>query len=471
MAVPANLVVGDTLGGQGAAKADVVQFQANNQIQPTAAVTIFASGLLNLNGFNNTIGNGQVNALTITGGSVATGTGTLTLGSNVADLAANTDITPASISGNLNLGGTTRTFDVAAGILGGENPNGTVQTPGVALPNTNDMAISAVISNGGLNKIDTGKLQLTGNNGYTGTTTVSGGTLLVDGTQTGSAVTVNSPATLGGTGQTGTVTLAGGTVSPGDPTTTAGVLSATGATNLSNNGSLTVQLPAIGTAGINYDELNVTGAGNTGNLTLGGTSTLTVDLNGLSTTGVFSNVIVYTGTLTGTFGDTNGTNLVNPANVINNPNNWQVLVDYSHAGAIYLDVFGASSTLGFVTQPSTTAAGNAISPSLQIAVEDSFGTLVPTNSGTSITVSANGPGAFAGSSITTVPTTNGVAIFNNLILNTVGSYTLTAAATGFSNVNSNSFSVTGGRQVSCGVHDAATDVDGWGDLGHDHPPA
>ncbi len=70
-----------------------------------------------------------------------------------------------------------------AGALVGENPNGTVQNPGVALPTTNDMTISALVTNGGLTKTDTGKLQLTANNTYTGATIITGGTLLVDGSQ------------------------------------------------------------------------------------------------------------------------------------------------------------------------------------------------------------------------------------------------------------------------------------------------
>ncbi len=196
VAVPGNLVVGDSLGGQGSNKADVVRLLVSNQIQPTAAVSITDSGLLDLNGFNNTIGTGQTNALTITGGSVTTGTGTLTLGGNVSDLASGPDITPATISGNLNLGGATRIFDVQGGALVGENPNGTVQNPGVALPNLNDLTISAVISNGSLTKTDTGKLQLSGNNSYAGATTINGGTLLVDGSQPASAVTVNPTATV-----------------------------------------------------------------------------------------------------------------------------------------------------------------------------------------------------------------------------------------------------------------------------------
>src|ERR1019366_103480 len=56
VAIPGALTVGDSLGGQGASKADVVTFLASNQIQQTAAVIVANSGLLNLNGFNNTIG-------------------------------------------------------------------------------------------------------------------------------------------------------------------------------------------------------------------------------------------------------------------------------------------------------------------------------------------------------------------------------------------------------------------------------
>ncbi len=52
VAVSGALTVGDSLGGQGSNKADVVTLLASNQIQPTAAVIINNSGLLDLNGFN-----------------------------------------------------------------------------------------------------------------------------------------------------------------------------------------------------------------------------------------------------------------------------------------------------------------------------------------------------------------------------------------------------------------------------------
>ncbi len=59
-------------------------------------------------------------------------------------------------------------------------------------------------------------LTIAGNSpAFTGSTTVNSGTLLVNGSQPGSAVFVHNGATLGGTGTVGPVTTTGGTVSPG----------------------------------------------------------------------------------------------------------------------------------------------------------------------------------------------------------------------------------------------------------------
>src|SRR5262249_40908608 len=127
VAVTGNLIIGDSLGGSSSSKADVVRLLATNQNAPTSPVTVNNSGQLHPCTNSNTIGTGQVTALSMTGGSVtATGAGTLTLGGNVVGLANLTNSTPATISGNLNLGGATRTFDVQLGALVAQNPNSTV---------------------------------------------------------------------------------------------------------------------------------------------------------------------------------------------------------------------------------------------------------------------------------------------------------------------------------------------------------
>src|SRR5207302_9582541 len=129
-----------------------------------------------------------------------------------------------------------RNFDVRQGVAG------------------NDMVISAIISNGpgpaGLTKLNGGDLQFTGNNIYTGPTAVSVGNLLVDGSQTGSVVTVSTGAVLGGIGTTGAESILGGIVAPGEPAAAKGVLNTTTA-DLSN-GTLNIQVSGYTTAGTDY---------------------------------------------------------------------------------------------------------------------------------------------------------------------------------------------------------------------------
>lgn len=80
-----------------------------------------------------------------------------------------------------------------------------------------DYVFASTLAGSGTIEARAGTTRLTGNSGgFTGTTTVFGGTLLVDGTLRGSTA-VNAGATLGGTGTLGAATIsAGGTLSPGD---------------------------------------------------------------------------------------------------------------------------------------------------------------------------------------------------------------------------------------------------------------
>ena len=142
------------------------------------------------------------------------------------------------------------------------------------------MVINAVISgSGSLTKANNpGTLRLTATNTFTGPTTVSLGTLVVDGSiASSSSVTVSSGGIVGGTGTLPAVVVtAGGVLDPGDPVGSKGILTSTSATgtttDLSGGGNLTLQIGAVGTGttpGTSYDQLKV---GGSGILKLGGTS-------------------------------------------------------------------------------------------------------------------------------------------------------------------------------------------------------
>ena len=151
---------------------------------------------------------------------------------------------------------------------------------------------------GGLVKIGTGPLQLGGANNYTGTTTISGGTLqfIASGSaSSATAVTVNAGGTfdLNGFNETitslagaGGVTLGSGTLTAGAATTTySGVMSGAGGFTKTGAGTMTMSgvNTYTGTTTINAGVISiaaVTGIGNATNaLTLnGGTLTASVAL-------------------------------------------------------------------------------------------------------------------------------------------------------------------------------------------------
>ena len=197
-----------------------------------------SGGVLDLNGFDLT-----ADALTGTGGSVDLGAGTLTLAG----------------SGN-------GTF---AGAIGG---------------------IGSLVSSG------SGTLTLSGINTFTGGTTVSGGTLLVNGSI--GDVEVDG-GVLGGSGTLGAVAVnAGGTLAPGN---SIGTVSA--GNTIFNSGSFyEVELNDAGnTAGTNNDLLDVTGT-----VTINGGTVNVTPENGTDdgttyTPGTVYTIITSTGGVTGTF--------------------------------------------------------------------------------------------------------------------------------------------------------------------------
>lgn len=142
-----SLQIGDGTGGA------TVFLLENNQIGTAVDILIADDGLLNLNNFSDFVGD-----LTFEGGRVMTGSGTITP-DNILVIATNVT---ATISGELNLSGT-RTW--------------TVQD-GSASPC--DLLVSAIIGGvGSLVKTGPGTLCLSGNNTYTGLTTVNEGQVVL----------------------------------------------------------------------------------------------------------------------------------------------------------------------------------------------------------------------------------------------------------------------------------------------------
>jgi autotransporter-associated beta strand protein len=199
---------------------------------------------------------------------------------------------------------------------------GPISVNGVSALTVNvPVTASGVISgSGSLRTSGQGTLTLTGNNTLTGATALTGGNLVIDGSQGSSPVAVTG-GTLAGTGNLGFLDVgAGGTVSPGDPADSIGILAAAGA-DFSGGGALRLQIAGYGTAGVDYDRLDL-GAGL---LTVGGSSKLVLDLSGLTTPGTAQGVVLF-GARAG------NVPVFDEIDILNNPNNYSVSVVYTDTG-------------------------------------------------------------------------------------------------------------------------------------------
>lgn len=211
----------NTYTGSTAVNAGTLRLGTTNSIGAGSAVTIAAGATLDHNGFGDVIGS-LAGAGTVTSG--VAGAVTLTAGGN----------------------NTSTTF---SGLI--QNGSGTVA----------------------LTKTGAGTLTLSGANSYSGTTTVSAGTLLVNGSQAASAVSVNG-GMLGGTGTVGaiTTTAAGGSVAPGQAGP--GILQSGNVNWSTGSPAFVVEVNGT-TAGSGYDQLSVTGTVNLTGATLSGSAGFT----------------------------------------------------------------------------------------------------------------------------------------------------------------------------------------------------
>ncbi len=161
--------------------AGTVRYADDNQLSTAVDIAVNRPGILDLNGFSDTVGD-----ISMDGGTIQTGAGTLQMAgglSATADFVAINNNVPSRITGHLALGTAARTFTINDNIF------------------AVDLIVDAVIS-GTVNwtKTGAGEMQLNAANLFTGSVTVNGGELIVAddlalGTSAG-GVTVNNTATL-----------------------------------------------------------------------------------------------------------------------------------------------------------------------------------------------------------------------------------------------------------------------------------
>jgi hypothetical protein len=106
---------------------------------------------------------------------------------------------------------------------------------------------------------------------------------------------------------------------------------------------------------------------------------------------------------------------------------------------------GAASELVYLVPPSSSFAGSAITPAVQVAAEDGHGNIVTSFTGNIAIAIGTNPGGSTITGTTTVAAVAGVATFANLSLDKADpGYTLAASASGLTGVTSGTFNILSG---------------------------
>ena len=199
--------------------------------------------------------------------------------------------------GTLDLNNSGYTF-TSARLAGGSITGGTLTSAG--LFNLLSGTASAVLAGtGSLSKTTSGTVTLAAANTYAGSTSVTAGTLLVNGDQSAAvgAVTVDLGATLGGSGTIGGATTVNGTLSPGN---SPGVLTLA---ELALGSTSTTLMEITGTArGGDYDGLTIT---QPGGLDYGGTLSLSLTTTFADNTTF--DLFAFSGLMSGSFSSVTAT--------------------------------------------------------------------------------------------------------------------------------------------------------------------
>ncbi len=242
---------------------DTLTLAAGSTLATSNATTI--DNAIALSG-NATVNTGAATTLSgvISGSNDLTKTGAATLtlsGSNTYSGSTSVSAGTLSVAGDGNLGA--GSLNLANGttlqITGNTTIDNALALAGVATINAGAAStLSGTISGtGSLTKAGSSNLTLSGSNTNTGTTSVSAGTLVVDGS-TSSATIVANGATLAGGGILGgdVIVQNGGTLSPGN--SGAGTLTVNGNLTLDAGSTLALDIDGA-SAGTGYDQVVVNG--------------------------------------------------------------------------------------------------------------------------------------------------------------------------------------------------------------------
>ena len=288
----------------------------------SVAMNVTNGSTFDLNGRDATLGAPLNLNVYLTGATLKSGAGTISLNALGVTVSSAANANSSTISGNLNLGGVTNTFNVADGAA------------------AEDLVVSAAVSNGGIIKTNTGVLVLSGANTYSGGTTIGQGTLQIgnggtSGSLAGAIINngslifnrsdnLTNSGAISGNGNliklgAGTLSLSASNSYTGGTTVSNGVLSAGTNNAIGTNSAVTVSGGTLnmgsytntvasitmgsGTLAMAANKTSAVQLASTGTAALGSSATL--DLTGMSTSaGVYK--LLSGSSLTGTFSTVTG---------------------------------------------------------------------------------------------------------------------------------------------------------------------